>query len=201
MATAYKIHVSTRDAGIFNAGVTEEAALKINEVLQDNLEKHHIVYNMMGFHNHTAHHILTLFALGASGDQIEETYSRDRSYQKRARQADEEIVEEFQKGIADVLNDYLFVEDECEEMPLRVFTGGQLIPLGPSRTELTDYIAYGTGLLHPIIHLGFGIEFNQPALVAEGLAQACLHADWLGLRSLLQQAEHAADGIGQSGGK
>lgn len=51
MATAYKIHVSTQDAGIFNAGVTEEAALKVNEVLQDNLEKHHIVYNMMGFHS------------------------------------------------------------------------------------------------------------------------------------------------------
>lgn len=37
--------------------------------------------------------------------------------------------------------------------------------------------------------------------MAEGLAQACLHADWLGLRSLLPQAEHAAGGIGQSGGK
>lgn len=51
MATAYKIHLSTEDAGIFNAGVTEEAALKVNEVLQDNLERHHIVYNMMGFHS------------------------------------------------------------------------------------------------------------------------------------------------------
>ncbi|KAJ5532330.1 hypothetical protein N7494_008882 [Penicillium frequentans] len=208
MATAYKIYLSTEDAGIFNAGVTEEAALKVNEVLQDNLERHHIVYNMMGFHNHTAHHILTLFALGASADQIEEAYSRDRRYQKRARHTDEAIVEELydkqlfmkhlqigqnyphflaffqreisQKGVAKVLNEYLFVEDECaEEMLLRMFTG----------------------LLHPIIHLGFGIEFNQPALVAEGLAQACLHADWLGLRSLLPQAEHAAGGIGQSGGK
>lgn len=93
-------------------------------------------------------------------------------------------------------------KDECaEEMLLGMFTGGQRILLGPSRTELTDYIACGTGLLHPIIHLGFGIEFNQPALVAEGLAQACLHANWLGLRSLLPQAEHAAGVIGQSGGK
>lgn len=37
--------------------------------------------------------------------------------------------------------------------------------------------------------------------MAEGLAQACLHADWLGLRSLLPQAEHTAGGIGQPGGK
>lgn len=32
-----------------------------------------------------------------------------------------------------------------------------------------------TGLLHPIIHLGFGIEFEQPGIVAEALAQAACH--------------------------
>ena len=31
------------------------------------------------------------------------------------------------------------------------------------------------GVLHPIIHLGFGIEFKQPAVVAEALAQAAIH--------------------------
>lgn len=29
--------------------------------------------------------------------------------------------------------------------------------------------------MHPIIHLGFGIEFEQPAIVAEALAQAACH--------------------------
>jgi Questin oxidase-like len=36
------------------------------------------------------------------------------------------------------------------------------------------------GFLHPIIHLGFGIEFNQPAIIAEALAQACCHQNWTG---------------------
>ena len=31
------------------------------------------------------------------------------------------------------------------------------------------------GILHPIIHLGFGIEFEQPAIIAEALAQAAVH--------------------------
>ncbi|EFX00863.1 hypothetical protein CMQ_1944 [Grosmannia clavigera kw1407] len=31
------------------------------------------------------------------------------------------------------------------------------------------------GLYHPLIHIGFGIEFDQPAIVAEGLAQAASH--------------------------
>lgn len=32
-----------------------------------------------------------------------------------------------------------------------------------------------TGLLHPIIHLGYGLEFKQPSVVAEALASAAIH--------------------------
>jgi Questin oxidase-like len=35
------------------------------------------------------------------------------------------------------------------------------------------------GILHPFIHLGFGVEFEQPAIMAEGLAQAAIHEDYL----------------------
>jgi hypothetical protein len=31
------------------------------------------------------------------------------------------------------------------------------------------------GLLHPFIHLGFGVEFRQPAIIAEALGQAAVH--------------------------
>ena len=31
------------------------------------------------------------------------------------------------------------------------------------------------GFLHPLIHLGYGVEFNQPAIVAEALAQTAVH--------------------------
>ncbi|GKZ85972.1 hypothetical protein AnigIFM56816_000820 [Aspergillus niger] len=45
------------------------------------------------------------------------------------------------------------------------------------------------------------IKFNPPAIVAEGLAQACLNSDWIGLRRLLPEAEEAAGGVGQKGEK
>lgn len=32
--------------------------------------------------------------------------------------------------------------------------------------------------MHPIIHLGCALEFNQPSLVAEALAAACVHDNW-----------------------
>lgn len=37
-----------------------------------------------------------------------------------------------------------------------------------------------SGFLHPIIHLGYGVEFRQPAIIAEGLAQAACHEGWIG---------------------
>ena len=42
-------------------------------------------------------------------------------------------------------------------------------------------------LLHPIIHLGCALEFNQPSLVAEALAAACVHENWP--KIFLQPAE------------
>lgn len=46
------------------------------------------------------------------------------------------------------------------------------------------------GFFHPIIHLGFGVEFHQPAIIAEALAQACIHDTWTG--DYLLAAEKAA---------
>jgi len=51
-------------------------------------------------------------------------------------------------------------------------------------------LSLNAGFLHPIIHLGFGVEFQQPAIVAEALAQAAVHGNWMG--SLLLGAEDAA---------
>jgi hypothetical protein len=36
-----------------------------------------------------------------------------------------------------------------------------------------------SGYYHPFIHLGYGLEFAQPAIVAEALAQACIHSSYL----------------------
>ena len=46
---------------------------------------------------------------------------------------------------------------------------------GMSGSRLTSTI---TDLVHPIIHLGYAIEFQQPSLVAEALAAACVHDNW-----------------------
>ena len=53
------------------------------------------------------------------------------------------------------------------------------------------------GFLHPLIHLGFGVEFQQPAIIAEALAQAAVHSGWIG-RFLVDSEEEAARSTSES---
>jgi hypothetical protein len=46
-----------------------------------------------------------------------------------------------------------------------------------------------------VIHLGFGIEFGQPAIMAEALAQAACHPNWIA--PLFFETEKAAEAAGK----
>ncbi|EED17960.1 HypA-like protein, putative [Talaromyces stipitatus ATCC 10500] len=206
MATATQVKLSTSDAGVFSHKPREDSAQRASELLQRDMKEHHIFFNEKRFHNHIVHHLLTLFSLGASPEEIQDAYDRGHSYQRKAYPVDNKVVhaiiekstfkdylgkEEhysnflafFQqeistKGVAETLQEHIFAEDEhADDLLGRLFSG----------------------LIHPIIHLGFGIEFNQPAIIAEGLAEAAVHEGWV--RPYLQGAEDAAGGIGSKPGK
>lgn len=140
--------------------------------------------------NHIAHDILTLYALGADPAVLQRRYNENVDYQLPLKPAttadvsrlhDREVFKKslgpgnggkaysiflrfFQdeigkKGWENVLSEYVFAgDDRADDMMVRLFSG----------------------FLHPIIHLGFGIEFEQPAIVAEALAKAAAHNNWLG---------------------
>lgn len=55
------------------------------------------------------------------------------------------------------------------------------------------------GLIHPFIHLGFGLEFNQPSIVAQALGQTAVHE--ARLVDFMIPAEKAAGGVGKPGNK
>jgi hypothetical protein len=136
--------------------------------------------------DHIVHFMLTIWALGASPETIQVQYERESRRQRPVFPRDEAVIQSFfdkkrfmkhlyreehysnylaffqrviaEKGVPAVINEYLFGGDELAESLLsRMFAG----------------------LVHPIIHLGFGIEFQQPAIVAQALAQASVHPDYL----------------------
>ncbi|CAG8026858.1 unnamed protein product [Penicillium olsonii] len=190
MATSTKIWLTPKNAGVFSSSnLSSASARKVSEVLQHDMENHHIYLNEIQFHGkyHIVHFMLTIWSLGASPETIQLQYEREDKRQRPAFPRDENVIASFSskaefmkymfqeehysnylaffqreiatKGVPAVMNEYLFSGDKLAESLLsRMFAG----------------------LVHPIIHLGFGIEFEQPAIVAQALAQASVHQDYLG---------------------
>lgn len=205
-AAPSKVHLtaSQRPTFVFREGIKEGSTRKASELLQKNHEEHHIFFNQSGFHNHIVHHLLTLLALGATPAELQAAYDENASYQRPPVPTHERTItdlrdkskwpqyltnEEYyhdflvyfqdqmkEKGWQDVLNEYLFAGDErADDLLIRTFAG----------------------FLHPLIHLGFGVEFEQPAIIAEALAQAAAHDTWIS--DLLLEAEKAATTNGNNG--
>ena len=166
--------------------------------------------------DHLAHHILTVFALGATPGQIQKHYNNNKTAQRPQQTLHNGVVEDLhdpnkyqkylekgeyyydyliyfqgeidKKGYQEVINEYLLKGDErANGMLVRMFSG---MSMGVSSVCKEILVSLLTGFLHPIIHLGFGVEFQQPAIVAEALAQAAVHDSWL--TSYLLSAEKAA---------
>ncbi|OJD33030.1 uncharacterized protein BKCO1_3400021 [Diplodia corticola] len=205
MATSTKIQLTANEKpAFFVAPLRKDSAEKASELLQENHTKHHIYFNSEGFHNHIVHHLLTLYALGAPPSSIQAAYDANRTYQRppvavhprvaadlssrstfAAHLGDEAYYGDYlahfsaeleAKGVRAVLSEYLFARDErADDLLVRTFAG----------------------FLHPLIHVGFGVEFAQPAVVAEGLAQAATHDAWIG--KFLLGAEEVAEERKESG--
>lgn len=80
------------------------------------------------------------------------------------------------KGYEEVINDYCLKGDErADDMLVRLHAG----------------------FLHPMIHLGFGVEFKQPAIIAEALAEAAVHDSWIGPFMLGAEKAAASSGKGK----
>ena len=199
MATASRIVLSPKHTGVFSVqGLSEESARKASELLQENHGKYHIYFKMGVFHNHIAHHILSLFALGASPAVMEEQYGRNTRYQMPQFPVDDRVVEDLRDpgkylkymGDEKYYQDYLvFFKSEIEKKGYEAVVNEYVLQ-GDEKADHMLAIMFA-GFLHPIIHLGFGVEFQQPSIVAEALAQAVTHDPYL--NPLLFEAERLAN--------
>lgn len=53
------------------------------------------------------------------------------------------------------------------------------------------------GVVHPMIELSYGLEFEQPAIIAEGLAQAAIHRNVM--KEFYDKVDEAVAAVDQSG--
>ncbi|KAJ6518485.1 hypothetical protein DFH09DRAFT_228844 [Mycena vulgaris] len=167
-------------------GGTPASEALVTQLLHEDCVAHHCFFNDEHFVNHLSHHILSLHDLGAPAETIQAMHDQDAAIQRplhpngKPGKETNRITEVNWTGSlgtahADMYPDYL------------TFFSAEILKHGVSGA-LERYIfspeANGNGslmlarfvggLLHPIIQTGFGIEFGQDFMVAQGLAQAAV---------------------------
>ncbi|ORY71923.1 HypA protein [Pseudomassariella vexata] len=197
MATAYKIKITPENTGLWHFGQDESAAEKATELLQKDMNQHHVFFNDGGFHNHISHHILALYGTGASAEDLVKGYIENEGYQRPSVKAHGNLVEDLKDwekakkhlGKAKYYTDWLhFYQHEIERLGWQKALAEYMFK-GDERCE-DMMVRMFSGFLHPLIQLMYGVEWDQPAIVAMALAQACVHEDEL--RKLLITAEEKA---------
>ncbi|GAB1312818.1 Oxidoreductase AflY [Madurella fahalii] len=164
-------------------GLTEESAKRASELLTINHDLYHTRFNG-GLHNHIVHHLLALWALGASPEEIQAMWEYNISYQAPLEPVVSDVIDlrdpvRFKEclGKDECYYDFLrFFEDEITEKGVPAVVK-EYVFKGDERAD-DIFCRMFTDLVHPIIHLGCALEFNQPSLVAEALAAACVHGTW-----------------------
>ncbi|KAJ0117104.1 HypA protein [Diaporthe amygdali] len=207
MATAQKILISPQNTGLLGVKQTDEAANKASQLLQKDLESFHVFFNQDGFHNHLVHHILTLYGTGADPAALQQGFDGNTGYQRPVQPNHDRVIEDLQTwshaskyvGKEQYYPDFLaFFQREIDSKGWEAVLAEYLF----TGTEAADdlLVRLYAGVLHPLIQLMYGMEWNQPAIVAEGLAQTCVHKDNF-KDELLAAERNANDEYGKTGAK
>lgn len=167
-------------------GCNLESLTAMRHVLIDNHTRHHIFFNNMKFHNHVTHRALAIYALGGSGLVIEAMYKQDSKTQRPAfvsphpvttqnffdHLGDENYFEAYttfftkaieEKGASATLDEFIFSEKYNFQ------------PGRDAKSQPEMLYRFVDGVLHPLIHCGYGVEFGLKGMLAEGLSLAAMH--------------------------
>jgi hypothetical protein len=193
------IRVSKDHVGIVSvADIPTGSVEEINRLLQKNHEEWHMFFRDTAGHNHIAHSLLTILALGASPQELRDRYDDGTPIQRPMPEVDNDLLaklsdpEVFYASLGEVHRYHTFLEFFKAQIDAKGYkTVVQEYVF--ARTKIADAMLARLyeGAYHPIIHLGLGIEFDQPAIVAEGLAQAAAHDD-SNIKTLFASAEAEA---------
>lgn len=163
--------IPSKNISLALPGITNRARETVAELLELNHHKHHAFFNERGLHNHLVHGVLASYSLGASPERLRAIY-------------ESHAVE--QRPIGSVLKNFTSANWKSEVGKQEFYASyleffRQEVPkLG--RVEAIIKYAFDTdvlgrtfsGAFHPLIHLGYGVDFGIDAVVAEGLAMMAI---------------------------
>ncbi|KAG5721543.1 hypothetical protein E4T56_gene13069 [Termitomyces sp. T112] len=170
-------------------GITPQSTANLQRIIKENQERWHPFFlRDYRAHNHSIHFALALWALGADNEIIQAAYDHECANLLPRFNSPEKIT-------AANLNEHLG-DDEYYGAYLDFFT--EIVKKQGVTSAVEEYVLSETanfisasgkkekehpemlnrlmdGIAHSMIEVGYGLEFNVPGLVAEGLAWAAVH--------------------------
>ncbi|KAG2153340.1 hypothetical protein DEU56DRAFT_480362 [Suillus clintonianus] len=162
-----------------------ESLKALRHVLIDNHTRHHIYFNNTKFHNHITHRALAIYAMGGSGPVIEAFYKQDSEMQRPAFASPKLITEQ---NFVEHLGDEHFyeaytsffdkvIEEKGAAATFEEFVFSEKYNFDPRRDAASQpemLSRFVDGVMHPLIHCGYGVEFGLKGMLSEGLAMTAL---------------------------
>ncbi|KAI9463453.1 hypothetical protein HD554DRAFT_1313829 [Boletus coccyginus] len=166
-------------------GTTLESLAALQYVLKDNHQRHHVFWNNMRFHNHITHRALALYALGGPAAIIRDYYKRDSEIQRPMVESPHPITEEnfvdhlgddkFYQGYISFFSEKVSEKGAASTLEEFVFSDKYNFQQGRDVNTQPEMLArLFEGLVHPFIHVGYGVEFGLKGMFVEGLAVAAV---------------------------
>ncbi|KAL9111225.1 MAG: hypothetical protein Q9227_004303 [Pyrenula ochraceoflavens] len=196
---ASQVHLSPKYPGLACVDANPPGSFEAaDELLQKNHDQYHMYFRDAAGHNHIAHSILSVLAMGGGPKEIKRAYDDGEGIQRALPPLNLEEVKEMKNPgkfrarmlqLPQYTNFLCFFEQEIEAKGWQAVIHEYCFSHTPLAEAMLAQLF--EGLFHPIIHLGFGIEFSQPSIVAEGLAHAASH-DPMFIDTFFQRAEQLA---------
>ncbi|KAK9765696.1 hypothetical protein K7432_005767 [Basidiobolus ranarum] len=177
MITCQTLHTTTlprdlsHDPSIYHVNITGSEVC-VRDTLFNLLDEHHRRFHIEygGYlANYIAHNLFSLYALGATSACLTEYFEQTSPKLERFPPSKIHITEANWRlflGQKKYYTDYVKFFDEC------ISTFGLLETFQRYGSILISGLLGNS--LHPLIHLGFGIEFEHPSVTSEGLAYAAM---------------------------
>ncbi|KAF9235887.1 hypothetical protein BU15DRAFT_77494 [Melanogaster broomeanus] len=125
--------------------------------------------------HHVSHRALAIYALGGSASHIEDYYEQDAKCQRPALKSPEPITgdnfvehigdENFYQGYVTFFSKQIDEKGAAETLEQSIFSEKYNFQDGRDATEMLFRLM--DGLLHPMIHVGYGVEFGLKGMLAE----------------------------------
>ncbi|CAO3588732.1 unnamed protein product [Absidia cylindrospora] len=166
-------------------GITYGSTQKLEELLKKN-HAFHIYFDGIK-HNHIAHNLIAIYTLGASPEELQDVFDKHVKIQKPllALKLKDPI-----HALGDPKTFAAHMGDDTYYSDYLAFFDHEIKKNGVYATFQTYYCGNGiigeqmrfqslSGVLHGLIHIGYGIETGHPLLMSEGLALCAVeHGDF-----------------------